>query len=324
MNKKFRRVGAVLVSAALTAGALALFAGCTTDHPEVSITYTFNKKDYVVEYELSRTDAPQTVQHFIELADAGFYDGTCIHDYTATALYGGGYRLVDAESGEQFSYADDNSLKSFELYEIPYFTTVQELEDTKKMKFTQSVWMPAADSTSSSPKTGDGLYTVYGEQKGKVSNQYGRDYSHRQGALVMYYTEKGSGEDVIISRADKGKDNHNQPLQYEDYLKNSATSLFYTYTGASTNSELEKNYCVFGMAKNYDDQLKNGLLQAIADYTSEQTDEDEAYDFTTTQENVRINRYEPFKDLQNEGRLANFETPITMPIIIKSVKVTKY
>ena len=315
-----RRAAAVFASAALTVGTLMAFAGCSTDHPEVTITYTFNGKDYQVEYVLSRLDAPATVQHFIELADAGFYDGTCIHDYNDTGLYGGGYYLSDPDDGSHYDYSADMGLKSFELEEINYFETVQDLEDAGNA-FTQSVWATAG--TAEDPEKGDGIYTVYGEQRGKVDNQYGRDYTHSTGALVMYYTEKGSGQNVVISRADGGKNNDNRPLQYEDYVTNSATSLFYTYTGSSTSSDLERKYCVFGKAKDYDAQMKNGLLAAIKEYTSEQEDEDEEYDFTTTQD-MPLNRYDRFASIRTEGRRAEFSTPVSMPIIIKSVRINKY
>ena len=83
-----RRVFAVGTTALVAVGSVAMFAGCTTsNNPEVTITYTFNGEDYEVDYILSRIDAPRTVQHFIELADAGFYDGLVVHDYRSNALY---------------------------------------------------------------------------------------------------------------------------------------------------------------------------------------------------------------------------------------------
>ncbi len=321
LKKLIRRMGAVVLSAALSVGALAMFAGCTTDHPEVTITYTFNGTDYNVDYVLSRLDAPQTVTHFIELADAGFYDGTCIHDYTANFLYGGGYRLVD-EQGAAFDYSKDNSLKTFSLEEIDYFTTVKQLEKDGST-FTQSVWRTAG--TSVKPQQGEGLYTVYGEQKGKVDNQYGRDYSHKTGALVMYYSAKGDKvrDEVSVLRADDGS------VQYENYLMNSATSMFYTYLSPNSNSTLEQQYCVFGMAKDFAGQLTNGLLKAITDYISDHTDEEaaegeETFSFTTLQENIKLNANDPFEDISKGDQTATYETPITAPILIKSVKVTKY
>lgn len=317
MKKSIRRIGAIVLTAAVSAGALMMFAGCSTDHPEVTITYTFNGKDYAVDYTLSRLDAPQTVTHFLELADAGFYDGTCIHNYTANFLYGGGYRLVD-EQEQPYDYSADNSLKTFTLKEINYFDELGKLEKAG-YTFTQSVWR--TDGSASSPKKGAGLYTVYGEQSGKVDNEYGRDYSHTAGALVMYYSDKGDKvrNEVAVTRADDGT------VQFENYLQNSATSLFYTYL-SSSNSTLGEQYCVFGMAKDFAGQLTNGLLKAINDYIAERTDEEEdgSFSFTTTQENVKLNQNDPFEDIRKGGWTTSFETPLTAPIIVKSVKVTKY
>ena len=101
MKRIFRRIAAIASAAVLSAGALAMFAGCTSNNPEVKIVYSFNGNTYEVEYVLSRSDAPLTVQHFIELADAGYYNGTCIHNYTSTALYGGGYTYENGELQEK-------------------------------------------------------------------------------------------------------------------------------------------------------------------------------------------------------------------------------
>ena len=202
MKHKVRRIVSLASVITLGACALGMFAGCTTKHPEVTITYSFNGKDYSVTYTLSRNDAPKTVQHFIELADAGYYDGMCIHDYTSNALYSGGYKLVDGE-----------------LEEVDYFNVVKELESEKEITFTQSVWK---DKDQSIP-----LYTVYGEFTGNgVQNERSREYRHSEGALVMYYTPKvanGKGEiDVTVERADGGKNNDGNVVQTVHYSTNSA------------------------------------------------------------------------------------------------------
>ena len=132
MKKKLLfRAATIGAAAVLTAGTLMMFAGCSSNHPEITITYTFNGEDYEVDYQLSRTDAPNTVQHFIELADAGFYDGLVVHNYanSRTRMYSGGYRLVDGE-----------------LEEIDYLTTVKALEQEQGITFTQSVWADASKS----------------------------------------------------------------------------------------------------------------------------------------------------------------------------------
>ena len=140
MNKKvLRRVAAVGITSLIAVGSVAMFAGCTqSNNPEVTITYSFNGEDYEVDYILSRSDAPMTVQHFIELADAGFYDGLVVHDYQDYTLKSGGYRLTNGA-----------------LEEVNYLEAVKALEAEKDVTFTQSVW---ADEERTVP-----LYSVYGE-----------------------------------------------------------------------------------------------------------------------------------------------------------------
>ncbi len=320
-----RRVGIVAAAAILSAGTLAMFAGCTTRHPEVTIVYSFDGTDYEVDYILSRNDAPRTVQHFIELADAKFYDGLCIHDYTSSYLYTGGYRLVDEEGNGWVA----DSGKSYELEEVDYFTWAENYEAEHGKTFTQTVWKNAG--TAANPQKGQELYTVYGEMQSKVNHGDGsREYRHSQGALVMYYTEKdvSMGYNVVVERMDGGKGNDGEKLQDEEYLYDSATSLFYTYTSPDT-SYTRSDYCVFGKAKNYTDQLENGLLKAIRDYISDHSDDEDpedegGYSFTTQQE-WRLNRYEKyFSGITADSNTATYSLPLTEPIIIKSVRVKKY
>lgn len=294
-KKTVKRIVALVSTAALSAAALVMFAGCTTRHPQVTITYTFNGEDYEVDYTLSRNDAPKTVEHFIELADAGFYDGLCIHDYDSSFLRTGGYRL---ENGEP--------------QEVDYFSWVKNYETENGFEFTQSVWM-----TNDTP-----LYTVYGEfNKNAVYPEYSNEYYHKAGALVMYYTEKGNfNGDVTVLRADGGKGNDGDPKDLKKYVYNSATSLFYTFTGSGTGySERAAKYAVFGMAKDYENQLEKGLLKAIADYTEDLEGEDQF----TEERTLTINKNEPFALVQNANTKATYKVPVE-PITIKTVKVTKY
>lgn len=310
MKRIFRRIAAFASAAVLSVGAAAMFAGCTSNNPEVKIVYSFNGNTYEVEYVLSRSDAPQTVQHFIELADAGYYNGTCIHNYTSTALYGGGYTY---ENGE--------------LQEKDYFAEVKRLEKEGN-SFTQSVYIK--NNNEKVP-----LYTVCGEfsnNRGYVNAN--REYMHMQGALVMYYTDKSeSARDVTVLTDPNGEGE--EISRY--YSMNSATSLFYTYTGVANNVTLDNKYAVFGMAKDYQGQFQP-LIDAVNDYTSglvddEETEEDES-SFTTTVDNFRldtldhteeifpdIGRY--FYSVRINGQTANFKCPV-VPIVIESVTVTKY
>ena len=231
MSNKIKKACLAFALTAVVGASFTATACSESKHPEVTISISFNGSNFDIDYTLSRNMYPQTVQHFIELADAGYYDGMCIHDYTSNALYSGGYKLVDGE-----------------LEEVDYFNVVKELESEKEITFTQSVWK---DKDQSIP-----LYTVYGEFTGNgVQNERSREYRHSEGALVMYYTPKvanGKGEiDVTVERADGGKNNDGNVVQTVHYSTNSATSLFYTYTGTS-GAALDENYCVFGKAKEDD------------------------------------------------------------------------
>lgn len=298
MKHRVRRILSVAAAMALGACALGAFAGCTTQHPEVTITYTFNGKDYSVRYTLSRNDAPKTVQHFLELADADYYDGLCIHNYTTDALYSGGYKLVDGE-----------------LEEVDYFSTVKQLEQDQGITFTQSVWTADENKTP--------LYTVYGEfYNNGVYNQYGREYNHTAGALVMYYTSKGSfNGDVTVERADGGKENDGNAVQTVHYSTNSATALFYTFRGLS-NTSRDNDYCVFGMANSddYENELQNGLFAAIEEY-EESLSEDASF---TREITKKLNAFEPFESLAKGDQEDTFQTPVDRPVVIKSVVVNKY
>ncbi len=300
MKKNFlRRAVAVGATALIAVSSVAMFAGCTTsNNPEVTITYTFNGKDYAVDYVLSRVDAPKTVQHFIELADAGFYDGLVIHDYQDYTLKTGGYKIENNK-----------------LVEVDYLTTVKALE-ADGASFTQSVW---ADEERTIP-----LYSVYGEFSANgVEQENGKEYVHSEGALVMYYTPKkgqgGTDEQVWVQRADGGADNDGNEYQCLGYEYNSITSLFYTFTGES-RTEADSIYCVIGKAKNYTEQMEEGLLAAITDY-EEILEEEDSF---TKSDSYFLNKYDYFRDVQNAGLTGDFETPLLMPITIKSVKVTKY
>ncbi len=313
-----RRCGAMLVTAGLAAACFGMFAGCTTDRPEITITYTFRGEDYPVEYILSRDATPKTVGHFLELIEAGFYDGTCIHSYDSSYLYAGAYTF---ENGE--------------LEEIDYFSKVLELEESTGKKFTQFVFM--AKDNEEKASAGDGLYTVYGEMQSDKYSYSGSRYSHSQGALVMYYTAPTAFTgDVVVQRNDGGSGREDKnAYQYENYVMNSATSAFYTCLGAGSNTSRDAQYCVFGKAKKFEDQMTNGLLAAIDEYIDGQ---DEDFEFTETVTR-KLNELDHlcngvagypqtirdfFEDVRTGGATEDYSVPIREPITVKSIKINKY
>ena len=314
MKKKLlRRIATIATAAALGVGACAMFAGCSSNNPEVTITYTFNGKDYEVGYTLSRLDAPNTVQHFIELADAGFYDGLCVHDYQNYYMYMGGYKIEEGENGQESA-----------LVEVDYFSEVRRLEAEKQITFTQSVWK--LDDTP--------LYTVYGEfsANGNVPEN-GSEITHSdsQAVLAMFYTAKGNfNAKVKTVRNDGGANNNGNPYDTDKgYEYNSATSMFYTFWGQSAVSK-DETYCVFGKTVDKTGQFQP-LLDAISAYIDEHSDDESETEYAFTEEQLipNVNTLEQgddpdFETLRRGNIEATYKTPIEAPIIIKSVKVTKY
>lgn len=303
-KKSIRRIATLFTVAVIGAGAVCMFAGCSSDHPEVTITYSFNGEDYDVTYSLSRKSTPETTQHFIELADSGFYDGTVVHNYDANFIYAGGYTINEQGA----------------LEEKDYFTFVKEYEKDHD-PFTQTVFK--SDKTTP-------LYTVVGEfANNHRTTETRNEYLHTEGALVMYYpTIDGFRYDVIVERADGGKGNQGEKYDTREYRYNSATCQFYTFLG-DNRADLNQMYAVFGMAKDFDGDM-GPLLSAIQEYTDGLSEEET---FTTAAEDFPERLYlfslvqgkdTDFEDLRVSDKTADFNAPLKMPITIKSVKVKKY
>lgn len=297
--KKTIRITALAVTAALSLASVAIFAGCETSYPEVSITYEFNGKEYEVEYVLSRKGSPQTVQHFMELVETGYYDGTVIHDYQTSYLYAGAYVSdSDEESG---------------LREKDYWTALKEYETAHEYQYTQTVW--SYEGEEKVP-----LYTLHGEfeSNGVEGNARTTGWSER-GTLFMYYTDKGEDSVRVCTLRSDGGESADGDLYNEDmpYEPNSVTSMFgITLTGAST-SEMRKNYTAFATTKNYDDFKK--MLDAIEEYEANLS-EDVAF---TEEKTVILNQHDPFNLVQSAKIPATYNVPI-VPIVIKSAKITKF
>ncbi len=317
-KNSFKRFACAATAAALCAGAVFAFTGCTTKHPEITVTYTFNGTDYAVAYKLSRYDAPKTVQHFIEVADTGFYDGLCVHDFGEDKIHTGGYTV---ENGA--------------LVEKDYFSAMKTAEGEGK-KFTQSVWANGREVVSSSPvyTTADDamtpLYTVYGEFSQNGNNTTNaKENVHEFGALVMYYNAEKQPENgenpprVTTERNDGGKNNGGNKYDNDkSYVYNSATSLFYTFTGQS-NTALDSKYCVFGKTTEAGSKKLQELIDAIDEYKKDLS-EDVSFTETTLIGPSEYLQYEPIERIKTSGLNAEYNTPIDVPILVKSVKVNKY
>ncbi|MGN1061003.1 MAG: peptidylprolyl isomerase [Candidatus Coproplasma sp.] len=284
-----------------------VIAGCSNAHPEAEITISFNEQDYVLKYKLYRNMYPQTVQHFIELSQNGFYDGTIIHNYQSNYLYGGGYDyIVDSENDYDTAYKSDDSEDRLDYYEAAskekqYAT----LANPANGKITPSVYATIADSQYVDP-----LDTLIGEFS---SNQHKIDngaLKQTYGCLTMYYTNK------TIKDAD-GKDKNVRVYLDKygsgfgvqgDYTYNSATSLFRIYTSNPTTPSSLSAYCIFGTLKNTE-ELDN-LKSAISDAR-----------ISTKSVTLYVDNFDRY--LGANANEATFSMA-SMPIVVKTVKITKF
>ncbi|MGN0817859.1 MAG: peptidylprolyl isomerase [Candidatus Coproplasma sp.] len=297
MRKVIRRACLAAALAGIV-GLVPVFAGCTSNHPEVKITVEFAEKEYVLEYKLYRSMYPQTVQHFIELADAGFYNNTIIHDYDTSYWYGGGY------SYDEESYEVDFSEKAMSDYLKTNSKEKAYYELFKSGAFTPSVYK---DYVNGEYK--DALPTVVGEvgvnhviQNGKLTGAYG--------ALRMYYTNKTTDAVVYLN-----KPNNADKIIFEDYKIHSATSLFSIQISNSTSAD--SSYCIFGQLK--DSTVLSDLQNDISTYIS-----DSSYTTSTFTSNVTKLMVDYYDELVEPHEITETYTTTAEPIIIKTVKVTKY
>lgn len=285
-------VCAGLSLATLVGGALA-FGGCTTNHPEVEMEIAFNGKTYTLEYKLYRKKAPNTVNHFLALAENGYYDGLCVHDYDDAQWCAGGY-----------SYDESKETDGGLVYK-DYFSIVSAYEN----KDFVSVWKDSGKATPT--------YTLYGEFSGNGMKMDKGDFLSRSfGSLSMIYESKGEDAAdyrVYVERVDG---DGMRSMQYE---KNSATSMFaINITGSGTDS----NHCTFATLDEDSEDELNDLKDAIEAYIEanySDTDED-AEEFTERIE-LEYGVGDPF--ISEAELTVKYDVP-RMPIIIKSVTVTKY
>lgn len=283
------------VAAAAVLTAVPFMSGCESSHPEAVITISYDGTEYELNYKLYRNMYPQTVRHFIELAESGFYNNTIIHNYSGSSyMYGGGYSYSDTyetdyDEGElgMLDYFEINS-KEAEYYNLAINT------DT----LTPSVYRDNIDG-----RYIDALPTVIGEvgethviQNGELTGSFG--------ALRMYYSDK-SFDDDFDDTVYLDKDGNDDVVIMADYEQHSATSLFSIQTSSSSGSS---DYCIFGQL--IETQALTDLISAI------ESD-------TVTVSDVPIDTRDV---LLGEADVANFEdfTVTALPIIVVSVEITRY
>lgn len=324
-NKTAKRIVSFLFAAILLAASALMFTSCDSSWPKVTINISFNSKTYSIEYKLYRKFYPSTVRHFIELADAGFYDGLCFHDYVEDeGMYTGAYEYVE----------EDYDTTQRGLVEKDYYDW---LEDSG-VSLTETVYEAVSEGTV--PDSDTALHTLVGEfeANGYTIENNDKNYgSKSEGGLVMYYpnikelSESYASTDTTActvkrnNKQDKTDDIKGTARWYSqrNYCYNTATSMF--YISFENSSGVEYDECVFGEL--YDDDAEDeydDLMDAIDDYIEENigTDDEDEDDFTEeTGELPAFSENDPYYG--KSGLRDTYEVPVE-PIVIKSIKVNRY
>lgn len=319
----FKRLRRALfgVAAAAAVCASAALAGCTieTSHPRAEITVEFNGVEYTMEYTLYRNMYPQTVRHFIELAEAEFYNDTVIHDYASNDWYAGGY----AYNEEAYADAYENNAMDDYFNDEANYLEDNYLDLFNQDRLTASVYREEAYYVPEGNEIDKNLTlsTLYGEFESNGHTIENGQRSAELGSLKMYYNEKvitdkdgndTSNEVQVFVRSDKGEG------LLRNYQYNSATSLFAIQV-ASSSSLAATDYATFGYLSGDDDEnTLNDLLDAIADYIDDNYNGDE--DSFTTRVGVEVDRLEQVAQQATQDEF----TATVEPIIIKSVRITRY
>lgn len=298
MSKILRRIFLTAVTVIVIAAAAICSACSETRHPRAKITFSFNSAEYTVEYTLYRNMYPQTVRHFIELADAGFYNDMIIHDYASNDWYTGGYSYTD---GYSQAYSNGSS-EYFE--EVSKESEYYSLFDAGKLTATV---FATEDRTQTVP-------TLVGEFKNNGHEVENNPVTSAFGVLKMYYYSKGESNVGVFAEYYDGV------TRYGDYKYNAATSIFAIQTGGSSSLN-DDNYCAFARLRN--DKARDNLqdlLDAVSEYSSSL---ESGTSFSKTISRIHVDSYD--KTAPDDGR--NMERSFTAtvsPITVRSVKITKY
>ncbi len=312
-SKIFKKIALCFVSALIVCSVGAV-AGCKpeTDHPEVRITYEFNGETYDVDYKLYRNMYPHTVRHFIELSDEGYYNDMIIHNYQTNDWFTGAYVY---NSGEYSAKVDNPGQMADYLVDFSKEDVYSQLFAAGKLATSVYVNRMYDDKGKEYIVKEDALPTVMGEfynnihqdiEKGALTADYG--------CLKMFYYEKESTQKIYVTPTD-------DQIILADYKKNCATSVFALQTGASS-SYSETNYTVFAQLK--ETEAFDNLVTAVKEYI-EDNHSGTASNFYTANVEASVDNNDNYSDKaeKDKGISVTFNLP-KQPIIVRSVKVTKY
>lgn len=308
-SKIFKKI-ALCFASALIVCSVGAFTGCAeTDHPEVRITYEFNGTTYDVDYKLYRNMYPHTVKHFIELSEEGFYDNMIIHNYQSSDWFTGGYAYDEADYSAKVG---NNAMKEY----LEQFSK----EDAYSQLFAAGKLSASVYSNRRYDEKGkeyvdgaDVLPTVMGEFYNNIHQEIKKgELKADYGCLKMFYYQKNTKQKVYAMH-------HDNQLAFADYKNNCATSLFTLQTGSSSSYSRDE-YCVFATID--DEQSLRNLVDDAKEYFEDNYG-DSLSDYTV-KVSAQVDVTESFSNEENDHAIEKDFTVTYMPIVIKSVKITKY
>lgn len=311
---KFGKIKKLITCIALSAATVCLACtatGCSaeTDHPEISITYEFNGKSYTIEYTLYRNMYPNTVRHYLELVEEGFYNNTVIHDMESNDWFGGAYAY------EKDIYAEytENGADAMKEYYETYSKEAEYYGLFNKGKLSSTVYSNIVyDKNGKQVIDSDlAMATLIGEFSNNQHTIENGALTADFGCLKMYYSTRQTKKKVYVTPA--GAD-----IAFADYNKNCATYVFGVQV-ATTSTYVASQYCVFAEIK--DDSPLEDLIEAVEDYNEEQYG-DKVTDHYLQPE-VDVDIMDKFDEEADAVIKETFRSPKT-PIIIKRIKINKY
>lgn len=309
MNKKIIKNLIIGLTGAAVVALSAPLMACETAKPRALITFEFNDTEYEVEYILHRDTCPQTVRHFIELAENNFYDNMVIHNYQTNDWFTGAYSY---EKDEYSARANDEALAD---YLTSHNKAAEYMQLFADKTLTVSVYGNMAyDNGGNQIADADtALPTLLGEFKSNIKQNIVNDSrSANYGCLKMFYykdsTTDANSKIYVTPTSDQ--------IIMADYKSNCATSVFGVQMGDSSSYGIG-DYAVFAQLSGDDarDKLEE-LEEAVHDSTN----------FGTIDSSVSVNvgEIDSVTHTYKEKLITEtFKTPNTA-IVIKSVKITKY
>lgn len=312
MIKKLVRKIALVATLACMATSVVAATACNieTKHPKVKITVEFNHETYELDYTLYRNMYPNTVRHFIELADSGIYDNIIVHDYQTSDWLSGAFGYVAEDYVSAMEDSSDNPFAHY-LAENSIEDKYMELFNGGKLTPTVYAKEEIVDGEKVIAKD-SAMPTLIGEFANNIGQTIEQgSLSASKGTLKMYYYAKETTQKVFVTPK-KDSDYY-----FADYKSNCATSTFAMQVGSTSNSINAAGYCVFG--KMDSTNKLDSLLDAIADYYANSDDSK-----TKTAIDVPVDNWDEYStEAADRGIEVNFALP-TVPIVIKTVKVTKH